>query len=78
MRSALDSIEKEGDGQQVSATARRSPTRHELGMQPIQELPPDRPRRPAGMEHGPSAGFGRFERGTSATMEQAGIVEARP
>ena len=49
-RSALQSIKKQGDGQQIGAAARRGPSRHEFGMQPMQALQsgrrlPSRPRR---------------------------------
>lgn len=76
MRSVAESIEKEGHGQQVGAAARRSPPRHEVGMQPIQVLPSGTLPCPARAEYGPGACFCRFERGSTATMEQAGVVEA--
>ena len=47
-------------------------------MQPVQACQPGRRCRPARRKHGSGARLGRLERGNTAAMEQAGIIEARP
>ena len=76
MRSPLKSIQKQGVPQQIGAAARRGPQRHEFGMQLVQGvLQTCQCCRSPGDEHGSCARLGRLERGNTAAMEQASIVE---